>query len=328
MTDIYRRLGAKGFDQAFVQDFVLPDWWENSLAAVPANRALAEGYISRDLGFAIADLREPSSELSMSLVGSRRFKRYKNEVDDYALAAAQVAQRAAKLVSTQLRDLPPYKAGLDGRAVRKRILEKKPYVNLESLLDFCWDQGVIVFYLARIPKRSKPFSGMAMFCGKRPVIVLGSKRDSPAWTCFYLAHELAHILEGHVQPGLQPLADGGDLSGKSPELDEQENVADQVACEILTATRNPKPPLKRWNAEMLAHNARLIGPSHGVDPGVYALIYGKVNNRWPVAQNALKLVGKVTGACQLVSESLTKRLGDAELPEAAERFLDVLALPA
>lgn len=327
MTDIYRRLGAKGFDRDFVQDFVLPDWWEDALAAVPANRALAEGYLSRDLGFAIAELREASSELSMSFASGPRFKRYKNEIDERALAAAQVAQRAAKLVSTQLRDLPPYEAGLDGRAVRKRILEKRPYVNLESLLDFCWNQGVIVFYLATIPKRSKPFSGMAMFCGERPVIVLGSKRDSPAWTSFHLAHELAHILEGHVRPGQQPLADG-DLPAERSEVDEQEDVADQVACEILTETRDPKPPLKNWNAEMLARSASTIGPRHSVDPGIYALIYGKVNNRWGVAQNALKLTGTDSGAHVLVRQALTRRLGDAELPESAERFLNILALPS
>ncbi len=327
MTDIYRRLGAKGFDRDFVQAFVLPDWWDDALAAVPANRALAEGYISRDLGFAIAELREATSELSMSFASGPRFKRYKNEIDERALAAAQVAQRAARLVSTQLRDLPPYEARLDGRAARKMILEKSPYVNLESLLDFCWDQGVIVFYLVRIPKRSKPFSGMAMFCGERPVIALGSNRDSPAWTSFHLAHELAHILEGHVQPGQQPLADG-DLQAKSSEVDEQESGADQAACEILTETRDPKPRLRNWTAEMLARNAGVIGPKHGVDPGVYALIYGKVNNRWGVAQNALKLIGTVSGARELVREALTRRLGDAELPESAERFLNVLALHA
>ncbi len=324
MADIYRRLRKKGFDRDFVQDFVLPDWWEDSLAAVPANRALAEGYVARDLGFAIAELHDPESELSMSFVGPR-FKRYLNEIDELALAAAHIAQRAAKLVSTQLQDLPPYEVGLDGRAARKMILTRRPYVNLESLLDFCWSLGVIVFWLARIPKRSKPFSGLAMFCGQRPVIVLGSRRDSPAWAAFHLAHELAHILEGHVQPGQQALADG-ELEAKSSEADEQESIADQVACEILTETRDPRPPLRNWTAEMLASKAMVIGPRHGVDPGAYALIYGKVNNRWGVAQNALKLIGKDSGARELVREALMKRLGAAELPESAERFLNVLTL--
>ncbi len=325
MTDVYRRLRAKGFEEEFVQSFVLPDWWEDDLAAVPANRALAESYISRGLGFAISELHDPAADLSLSLASPPRFKRYKNQVDEHGLAAALVAQRAAALISARLSELPPYERGLDGRKARQRILEKRPYVDLESLLEFCWEQGIVVFYLARIPKRSKPFSGMAMFCGERPVVVLGSKRDAPAWNSFHLAHELAHVLAGHVQPGQPALADA-DLTTKGPEVDETEREADRIACEILTGNPNPQPPLRRWKAARLAIEAKLVGPKYGVDPGIYALIYGKVNNRWPVAQNALKSLGTDSGAHALVEEALTRRLGEVE--ESMDRFLGVLTLSA
>ncbi len=101
--------------------------------------------------------------------------------------------------------------------------------------------------------------------------------------------------------------------------------ADQAACEILTGARNPNLPLMKWTGKKLARKASEIGPRHGVDPGVYALIYGKANDRWGVAQNALKHIGAASGARELVCGALAGRLGD-ELPESAERFLGVLAL--
>ena len=90
MRDIYSRLQAKGLDRGFLQDYVLPDWWNDTLASVPASRGLAEGYLARDLGLEVAALRSPSAELSLSFASEPCFKRYRNEVDVRALAAARV----------------------------------------------------------------------------------------------------------------------------------------------------------------------------------------------------------------------------------------------
>jgi len=46
MRDIYSRLKPLGFDSGFVRELLLPDWWDDELASVPANRAIAEATIS------------------------------------------------------------------------------------------------------------------------------------------------------------------------------------------------------------------------------------------------------------------------------------------
>jgi len=46
MRDIYSRLKPLGFDSGFVRELLLPDWWDDELARVPANRAIAEATIS------------------------------------------------------------------------------------------------------------------------------------------------------------------------------------------------------------------------------------------------------------------------------------------
>ncbi len=52
MKDIYDRLSKLVVTRAFVKKYVLPDWWSDALAEVPANRAQAEMILSRQ---AIAD---------------------------------------------------------------------------------------------------------------------------------------------------------------------------------------------------------------------------------------------------------------------------------
>ncbi|NJL28493.1 MAG: ImmA/IrrE family metallo-endopeptidase [Thermoanaerobaculia bacterium] len=320
MRDLYARLKDKGFDRAFIRDAVLPEWWEDELAAVPANRALAETYIARGLGFQLAELHDPQTELSLRLPSKPSFKRYKNQVDDRVLATALIAQRAAGLLADLLEALPAYRGELDAGTARRAILSRHRFVNLRSLIELCWENGIIVFRLRRVPRAGKTFDGMAAFYGQRPVIVLGSIREAPAWIAFHLAHELAHILLGHVFPGSPPLTDSS-LENTRVTNDSQEQQADRAACEILTGFEQPTIPLRKWNAEQLARQAEMAGPAQGVDPGVFALIYAKSNDRWPAGQGALKRLGEDQGAANLVAEPLQSRLEGLDATEPTSRFL-------
>jgi hypothetical protein len=190
MSDLYARLAAAGFDRTFLKDAVLPEWWEDSLAEIPANRAFAEDLFARSLGMPISDLSQPSVNLQLPSLTHVKFKRYKNHVDERVAPAILVAQRAAKIVVDSV-SLPPFDLSFDAASVRQAILRHSRYVDLHSLLEFCWSRGVVVLHLAKAPKKSKLFDGLAMFCGDRPVLVLGTRRDSPAWLAFYLAHEAA-----------------------------------------------------------------------------------------------------------------------------------------
>jgi hypothetical protein len=51
---LFQRLRPLGYDEKFIRRVVLPDWWEDSLAEVPANRALGEMAVSRHLGLPLA----------------------------------------------------------------------------------------------------------------------------------------------------------------------------------------------------------------------------------------------------------------------------------
>ncbi len=320
MSDLYARLAAVGFDRRFVRDAILPEWWEDSMADIPANRAFVENLLARNLGLPLRDLSRPSAELRLPSLSSVKFKRYKNQADSSVAPALLVAQKAARIVAEALPSLQSFDFQLDAATVRQAILRRHRYVDLPSLLDFCWSQGIIVLHLAKAPRTSKRFDGLAMFCGDRPVVVLGTRRDSPAWLAFYLAHELAHILRKHVIPGSPPLADS-DLQSAS--TDGQEREADEAACELLTGVPHPKMRDLKYNALKLAFHVAQTGPNHGVDPGVMALIYGKSNDRWGVAQTVLKHLALDSGAQSMIAEAMRKRLSPEALSESSERFLSV-----
>ena len=323
MGDLYARLRTTGFDREFVRSVILPEWWEDSLAGVPANRALAEDAIARHLGMPIEDLSRPSAPLGLPSLSHVKFKRYKNQADQTVAPALVVAQRAARIVVDANRSLPKF----DLRpwtpvTVRQAILRHSRYVTLASLTEFCWDHGIVVIHQAKTPKKSKLFDGLAMFCGDRPVLVLGSRRDSPAWLAFHLTHELGHVLKRHVTPGSPPLADS-DLTSAS--TDHQEKEADRAACEILTGTPAPRMPDLKLTAPRLALTVAQEAPERGVDPGVLALIYGRSNDRWGVAQSALKYLSLDSGGHDTITAALNKRLNPEDLSESSERFLTVLS---
>jgi hypothetical protein len=307
MPALFRRLKTVGYDEAFLRRVVLPDWWDDSLAANPVNRAQVELHVAQRLGLPLADLTTSSRPLELPGTKNIRLKRAKAGADRADVAPGMiVARNLAALVLPHLRDVPPLPANLTAATFRQSILARHRTVDLAGLLEACWTHGIAVFHFAPLPSASKKFAGMAYFEGTRPVVVLASGYDAPPRMAFYLAHEVGHILRSHVVPGGGILADS-DLDGATE--DEQEKEADADALEILSGRRDPKfERTYGLTAEKLRVRARLFEEQHGVHAGTVALIYGKTSKRMPVAAKALTLMNMDTGARAIVAEALRRRL--------------------
>lgn len=317
MKDLYKRLRVVGFDEDYVRRNLLPDWWDDSLATVPSNRAIAEASISRMLGFQIGDLRDENQELQLPSVATFKLKHKKNTKPSTIAPAVVVASQAVRAI---LRVLPPLPFGglLSATTVRKEILLGRRFIDLEALIEFAWRIGVPVFHLSEVPKPSKKFAGLAIFSDGRPAIVLASGHDSPAWVCYQLAHELGHIVRGHVSAEAPLLVDG-DYDGV--DQPDHEDEADQFACEVLTGDPHPNmDAVYGMDGQRLARHANSVAEKSSIDPGVFALVYGKSAARMGVAQNALKVLGLDRGARTAISTAMLRHL-PAELPESTERFV-------
>lgn len=306
-----------------MRSYVLPDWWDDEMASNVSDLALAETYIAKQLGFSTAELRQPGTPLSPPPITEIRFKRYKNQIDEKVLASAIVAWRAAQIVVQALAvQVPPFPGPFSAREIRESILRHSESVDLDSLLRFCWNSGIIVLQLAHRPPQSKGFDGLAAVVDDRPVIALASGRDSPAWLAFHVAHELGHIMLRHVHSQGSPLIDKSLASASGQDVHEEE--ADRFALEVLAGRTEPRIRNLGATASRLAVIAAVSAPRIGVDPGVYALLYAKSNNRWGVAQNALKELDLDSGGQARVAALLEEYVDSSQLSEADEQFLGVL----
>jgi hypothetical protein len=321
MGDLYRRLRTVGFDAAFIRTRVLPDWWDDSLAENPVNRTLAELAIFRFLGFSIRDLSTPSKRLKLPPISGARLKRLKGTKPSEIVPSILVAERIAKAVVHCLQGLPAWHALPQVGELRKQILTCRQFVDLEALLHYAWSRGIAVLHISALPKPSKRFSGMALFCGETPVIVLASRRDSPPWLAFHLAHELGHLAFGHVTQG-KPLIADNDID--QIDNDEEETKADAFACELLTGAPSPQiGAITGLTAPKLASIVHKSGSESKIDPGTLALVYGHSAERMPVAQKALKLLGMDRGARPQIVAALTRHIAE-EVPESEDRFLSLV----
>lgn len=322
MRQLYARLKDQGFDRRYVQAAILPDWWEDALFENPSNKLTAQMSIARYLGVRLQDLGSEAASI-MPPVQNVRLKRGRNAEIGEVTGAVAAALHAARLTASLMKGRLPFTGVRQALEIRNQLLARPDctWPDLTNLLDYCWQHGIGVIHVTRLPKvaGAKKIAGLATFVGDRPVIVLCSGRDSPAWLAFHLAHELGHIMCGHVKPGDAPLVDIR-LEGINDEAQERE--ADQYAFQVLTG----HPDLQLGadgdlNAPKLAKAARSFGEQHRIHPGTVALIYGYRQGRIPVAQGALKAMRADEGAHAVLAEAFRRQIPLDAVPETIQRSL-------
>jgi hypothetical protein len=327
MPMLFKRLKKIGLDKAFLCSQVLPDWWDDSLAENPGTRTQIQLHLANRLGLPVADIADTTKELRFPDTSHIRLKRAKKDSDREAIAPAMfVTVNSIRPILAELQDVPPMPANLTAAAFRNWVLERNGTVDLAGLVEACWASGIAVFHFHPLPKGSKKFAGMAYYEGTRPVIVLGTGYDAPPRLAFYLAHEISHVIRGHVKPGEGILADTS-LLGSGTE-DKQEIEADGDALEMLTGDRKPEfDPIYGLTAPKLAAASRGYEERTGVHAGTAALVYGKTAQRMPVAMAALTWMNMGSGARQILAEGLKRRLPDvAELPGGILEILPVFGV--
>ena len=330
MAELYQRLNKVGFDPTFVRQYVLPEWWDDTMGSNPTTRALAEIRIARFVGVPVKAVRAPESPLEPVLNHEFRLKRNQGvQVDELRPAIALAHSLGSTFAQALAPSLPRFTHEHKALEIRQEILSHHPRVDLAGLLEWCWAHGIIVAHLGQLPRHTKKFSGIAMLCPDRPVIILASGRNSPPWLAFHLAHELGHILRGHVQPGQTLLDDDIDRRRKinelmaDPAFDRDEADANVFAMLLLTSRPELSFALQNLNGEQLARWVRQLEQAIQIDAGTLALIYGHTAARMGVAQNALKVLGLQNGAHQLIADAVKQHLLE-DMPEAAAAFLPLI----
>lgn len=279
MADLYDRLAGIGFPKKFVRQRILPDWWTEETDQDP--NVVLEGamYMADRLNVSIRSLLDPSTRVVFSPLYQPKFK-LKNGVElERLMLPCALSGRVAELVAYSCNH--PY-LGLEGWTIdriRTQIMASRDSVDLVGFVDFCWTVGIPVVHFSAFPSRVHKFDGMVSYFGDRPVILLSSNHKSPARLLFIAAHELGHLIKGHVAID-EPLID------ERVELvtdDDDETEANQVAQELLLGRSGMIYDIweRFLTGEQLAKKSRQWAKRDRVDPAVVAL-----NVTWNRAQRA------------------------------------------
>ncbi|WLH22248.1 ImmA/IrrE family metallo-endopeptidase [Pseudomonas sp. FP215] len=313
IQNLYSALSAHGLQKKDIRAF-LPSWWDDEIATTPAGLQQAKLILAKALNLKVRPLVEVPPRVEFDLPAMRRFKLHGKTTEDDVELAVSLARSASKLVLSAI-DRPYTKPGAAAEVREKILGAGKQWVDLESLIEYCWEAGIPVIHLASAMMRRK-MDGIAMATKGRPTIVLSSQKPS-GFLLFHLAHELGHIALGHLDPN-GAIVDN-EIKKDPENKDASERDADNYALELLAGNhrnlilRRYEPPAQ------LARTVIDFGRRNGIAPTHVLLNCAYNGNFWGLCVNTLKILADGGNDKETISSHLF-----ANIPEDTKE--DSLAL--
>lgn len=278
-------LRKAGFSRAAIEA-AWPSWWTDEADASPSGRAELRFALARRLGLDPQPLLGERVEFVWN--DEAKFKHLsaedeaqKSALTSFGMSIGRLLLRATPAPATEI--APP-------DALRTAILAGNTFVDLRSLIATCWALRIPVIHLRVFPLEAKSMHAMVVKVDDRFAILLGRDAGYPAPVAFTLAHELGHVMLGHLAgaPALIDLKDPALVRDGDP----QEEEADRFALTLLTGSPEPdiQTNLDRFNAPTLASAVLDAAPRYQVEPGTLALCVAHRRHAWPVAMSALRFI--------------------------------------
>lgn len=322
LTDELRRAGIS---KAAI-NAAWPSWWDGALAASPSGRAELRFALARRLGLRSQPLLGERVEFIWN--DEARFKHLTAEDEAARAAMTSFGMAIGKSLLQSVAEGPAMGA-IDAARLREALLASRPFADLGGLVSTCWALGIPVIHLRVFPLDAKRMHAMVVHSNGRFAILLGHEARFPAQLAFTLAHELAHIMLGHLAgaPALVDLED----PATAAERDGQELEADGYALTVLTGSSDPtiETNIDDYNAPTLAQAVRRVAPVYRIDPGTLALCLAYRRQSWPVAMAALNMLYPDIGPLwQEVNGVAARQIGwDALTDDASDYLRSVMGLP-
>lgn len=320
MKELRSRLSKAGVKRKFLDEIVLPSWWEESLALTTGGFREAASYISAHLGFGLKSLLDPEEKLAFSHQGAVKYKKTKGVTADEVCLATQLALGVARAVATAFVEKPACSPVPSPKAWREELLTKsdRPWVCLNDILKATWELGIPVIHLRSVPTGVRKPDALTTMVGDRPVIVILSGRKSPSWVAFIVAHELGHIHCKHLKPG-QTLVDGK-IDSQTEEKEEVE--ANDFASILLTGFSDlGLRSSSSLGSRQLAAQAGIFGNRNRIAPGVVALNYGFTTGLWAAANGAVTLLEKHDDAGRDLKRAMQEHLDPDDMSEESWEWI-------
>lgn len=278
---LYNKIKKLGYTKPQIQS-ILPDWWDDAIANTPAGLQEATLILAKRLSINYSSLLTDEPVFSLP---THCFKHTQAVQIDKLTKAVTFATLASDIVHQGYnRPLSDIK-NLTASSIREHILKNEPWVDINSLVEYCWDIGIPVIFLKNIP--TPKMQGLALQRADRPTIILTSNREN-GWLVFDLAHELGHIILEHVNNDTWVV----DKEIKENNAETQEIEANQFANVLLTG----KPELNFTDLKLspkgLANSILAYGRANQIDPLHLLFNYSFKQKKFALANKSLPFLLK------------------------------------
>ncbi len=283
--NLIERLRKAGLSRAAIRA-AWPSWWSEEAGKTPSGRAELRFALARRLGLEPKPLLGERVEFVWN--DEARFKHLSTQDDVQRAALTSFGMSVGRLLLRATPSEPREPVGAE--ELRNAILAGSPFVDLGSLISTCWALRIPVIHLRVFPLEAKSMHAMVVGVDGRFAILLGRDAAYPAPVAFTLAHELGHVMMGHLAnaPALIDLED----PALARDGDEQEEEADRFALTLLTGSPEPdiRTNIDHFNAPTLAAAVLRAAVEYAVEPGTLALCLAHGRGLWPVAMSALGFI--------------------------------------
>lgn len=303
MQTLYARLGDVGIKRNFAKK-VLPTWWDDEIALTPSGRQQAEMYFSTGFNIDLKSFSSQNGSLKFSSINCK-YKLTKSLDESHVETSANYVSALAK-VAMQGIERNQIHVPQDALELRAEILKTAQFVDLDSVLNWCYQASIPVLFIDKLP--GKKMAGLVVRKKDRYSIVL-SKKGTASHLLFCLAHELGHIAHGHL-PEDGFVADAA-IDRKTDRGDADEKEADAFAIRLLngksvaySATGN----LRSGKALYLAANAK--AEQERIDVGHIILNYGFNQKAHAMAAIAMRYVSNASNGVERVNALFWEKCGN------------------
>ncbi len=324
LNSIFSSLNNYGIDKSFLRKVILPDWWSEDILSSKAGYFQTLSIIAKNLNLNVSDLIDHPDNLIPVNRLPIKFKKAANvEINSKGLWPNTLASKISGLVNESF-SIPPQEIISDILELRKTFLTKYNSIELSSILDFLWQNGVPVIFISQFPRDVHKMDGMVIKSADRNIILLSKNRRHNAWAIFILLHELGHIINKHLNDNESIIYDV-DIE---TEIDDEEKQANDSALTFLSGSINHNLLEGHFTTGFkLAVNCQKIAADLQIDPGVIALNFAYRYKNFPLAQQVLKILDPKADAISLIKNKMKSYLQLTNLTEEnLEFFLKVTAL--
>lgn len=318
---LLKSLRAAGFPKSFVEQCLLPDWWDESCATDPAVMPEVELRVARFLRCSVEDVRSLRPLGGPSYPGAQMRRVRDVDRDRLAPAIHAALQIAAATVRTLRDAIPVQEPPADAQVWRDSITSPGRPLTLDQLVGDLWRRGIPVIPITHLPSPS--FQGLAGHVEGRPVVVIHHRHDQPGRVAFVVAHEAGHIAAGDCSPG-EPVVDQVE---EIADKDGVESRADSYATRVLVGA-DSIPAIDGSDFRTLARKAFDVEEATGADAGSLIFAWARRTGDYARAQQAVKALHRDQGGRAILAKHFESNVALEEASDTDRSLLRCVEDPA